>query len=139
MRLTRVQPDCCWSLLEGVKVIINQSLAMHATNSMQTYFLQTFFLQNQLLSETFGVGFIILDLDIVDVNAVGQIICRTYYVCRLDLNLQNELCAPSKNLTCLSYLYFNILGMGTVRVRQSGIPPCLIWLKIAISQSFSQL
>ena len=39
------------------------------------------------LSETFGIGLIILDLEIVDVNAVGHIICRTYYVCRLDLNL----------------------------------------------------
>ena len=41
-----------------------------------------------------GVDFIILDLDIVDVNAVDPIICRTYYVCRLDLNLYNILCAP---------------------------------------------
>ena len=36
---------------------------------------------------TFGVGCIILDLDIVDADTVGLIICRTYYVCRLDLNL----------------------------------------------------
>ena len=30
---------------------------------------------------------IILDLDIVDVKAVDTIICRTYFVCRLDLFL----------------------------------------------------
>ena len=45
------------------------------------------FLPVELLSETLSVGFVILDLDIVDVNAVGHTICRTYYVCRLDLNL----------------------------------------------------
>ena len=39
------------------------------------------------LSETFDIGLIILDLEIVDVNAVGHIICRSYYVGSLDLNL----------------------------------------------------
>ena len=37
---------------------------------------------------------ILVGLNIVEVNVVDTILCRTYSVCRLDLILQVLLCAP---------------------------------------------
>ena len=85
MRLTSIQPDCCaiasnlaepespifmlkfliiWSLLKGVKVIIHQSLALLAKDSIPI---------------TNTVDLLLLDFFPVELITVGDIECRLNY------------------------------------------------------------